>query len=155
MPKLKRALVVLMTFVMALASIPSQSDAAKKVQLNKTTLSLYTGKSYTLTLTNNTRKANWSSSKKSVATVSGNGRVSAKGKGNCLITARVDGHKYVCKVTVKQKAATSKKQVTYVYVTDTGSKYHRAGCRYLWNSKRKVSLSSAKSFGYTACSVCW
>lgn len=40
-----------------------------------------------------------------------------------------------------------------VYVTDTGSKYHRSDCRYLY-SKNEISLSRAKREGYTPCSVC-
>lgn len=42
-----------------------------------------------------------------------------------------------------------------VYITNTGSKYHRAGCGYLWNSSSPISLNSAKNSGYTACSRCW
>lgn len=45
-------------------------------------------------------------------------------------------------------------QGTTVYVTNTGSKYHNAGCRYLWNSSIAMSLFDAKAGGYTACSVC-
>lgn len=45
-------------------------------------------------------------------------------------------------------------QGTTVYVTNSGSKYHNAGCRYLWNSSIAISLSDAKASGYTACSVC-
>lgn len=41
-----------------------------------------------------------------------------------------------------------------VYVTETGSKYHTSGCRYLWNSKIAMSKSEAIAEGYTACSVC-
>ena len=41
-----------------------------------------------------------------------------------------------------------------VYITDTGSKYHRAGCRYLKDSQHEISLSSAKSNGYEPCKVC-
>ena len=40
------------------------------------------------------------------------------------------------------------------YITETGSRYHREGCRYLWNSKIEISLEEAKARGYTACSVC-
>lgn len=43
---------------------------------------------------------------------------------------------------------------TTVYVTKTGSKYHRAGCRYLRQSQIAISLSDAKAESYTACSVC-
>lgn len=41
-----------------------------------------------------------------------------------------------------------------VYVTNTGSKYHRDGCRYLSKSQISIALSSAKSQGYSPCSVC-
>jgi competence protein ComEC len=40
-----------------------------------------------------------------------------------------------------------------VYITNTGSKYHRDGCRYLSKSKIPTSLSSAKQ-SYGPCSVC-
>lgn len=43
---------------------------------------------------------------------------------------------------------------TYVYITNTGKKYHRSGCRYLKKSKIKKTLKWAKSHGYTACKVC-
>lgn len=42
-----------------------------------------------------------------------------------------------------------------VYITDYGSKYHRWGCQYLWDSANPISLSSALSNGYAACSKCW
>ena len=45
-------------------------------------------------------------------------------------------------------------QTATVYVTDTGSKYHRYGCRYLRESCHARTLSQAKGQGYTACSVC-
>jgi hypothetical protein len=50
-------------------------------------------------------------------------------------------------------AQVEKKDVT-VYVTRTGAKYHRSGCRYLSKSKIPMSLSSAKAAGYGPCSVC-
>ena len=40
-----------------------------------------------------------------------------------------------------------------VYVTRTGAKYHRAGCRYLRSSAIPISLSEAKQ-SYSPCSVC-
>ena len=53
--------------------------------------------------------------------------------------------------TPQQTAQT--KEVT-VYVTRTGKKYHREGCRYLASSKIPISLKEAKAKGYTACKVC-
>jgi hypothetical protein len=43
---------------------------------------------------------------------------------------------------------------TTVYITKTGEKYHRSGCRYLSSSKIAISLADAKARGYTPCSVC-
>ena len=41
-----------------------------------------------------------------------------------------------------------------VYITKTGAKYHRSGCRYLKKSKIAISLADAKERGYGPCSVC-
>ena len=43
---------------------------------------------------------------------------------------------------------------TTVYVTNTGSKYHSAGCQYLSKSQIAISPSDAKAQGYGACSKC-
>lgn len=41
-----------------------------------------------------------------------------------------------------------------VYITDTGTKYHKDGCRHLAKSKIPVSLLDAKARGYAPCGVC-
>ena len=41
-----------------------------------------------------------------------------------------------------------------VYVTKTGSKYHKSSCRYLKSSKISINLADAKAKDFTACSVC-
>lgn len=51
-------------------------------------------------------------------------------------------------------AMSAKKGTTYVYITKTGTKYHRSGCRYLAHSKIKKTLKWAKSHGYDPCKVC-
>lgn len=51
------------------------------------------------------------------------------------------------------RPATVELKETTVYVTRTGEKYHRDGCRYLSRSRIPVSLKDAK-LGYSACSVC-
>lgn len=40
-----------------------------------------------------------------------------------------------------------------VYITRTGEKYHRNGCRYLSKSQIPISLSDAQK-NYTPCSIC-
>lgn len=52
-------------------------------------------------------------------------------------------------------SSNSDTQTVTVYITRTGEKYHRDGCRYLSQSKIPVSLSDAKAQGYTTCSVCF
>jgi len=41
-----------------------------------------------------------------------------------------------------------------VYTTNTGSKYHSAGCRYLAKSCIPITLANAKASGLGPCSVC-
>jgi len=43
---------------------------------------------------------------------------------------------------------------TTVYITKTGAKYHRSGCRYLRKSSISISKSNAIARGYTPCSKC-
>lgn len=41
-----------------------------------------------------------------------------------------------------------------VYITKSGSKYHKHGCTYLSRSEIAIRLSDAKEEGYTPCSKC-
>jgi hypothetical protein len=52
-----------------------------------------------------------------------------------------------------QQVEQDAKEVT-VYVTDTGKRYHRDGCRYLAYSKHAIALKDAVARGYTPCHVC-
>lgn len=54
---------------------------------------------------------------------------------------------------VSQAEQSENKSIT-VYITKTGAKYHRSGCRYLKKSKISISLDNARAQGYGACSVC-
>ena len=53
-----------------------------------------------------------------------------------------------------QAEAEAQKNEQTVYITNTGEKYHNAGCRYLKNSSIPISLSQAQAQGYTPCKVC-
>ena len=77
------------------------------VKLNKTSITLNKSKTATLKATINPTNANnqkltWSTSNKKVATVDGNGKVKAVGKGTATITVKsANGKTATCKVTVK------------------------------------------------------
>ena len=79
------------------------------VKLDKTSLTLTKGKTYTLktTVTGTNKTVSWSSSNASVASVDKNGKVTAKTKGTATITAKVDGVSASCKVTVNESAKTT------------------------------------------------
>ena len=82
-----------------------ENSAATSVSLNKTSLALEIGKSYTLTKTvspsNAVTSYTWSSSNASVATVDKNGKVTAKASGTATITVKTsNGKTATCKVTV-------------------------------------------------------
>lgn len=64
-------------------------------------------------------------------------------------------NKPATKTTSYSSVSTSVAFSPTVYITNTGSKYHRAGCRYLHSSSRAITLNEARNYGYTACSVCW
>ena len=81
----------------------SVQSAKTKLKLNKSSVTITVGKTVTLkaTVTGKKGTVKWSSSKKSVAMVSPRGVVTGKKKGTATITAKVNGVKKTCKVTVK------------------------------------------------------
>ena len=58
----------------------------------------------------------------------------------------------IWEIRAKTSSATSNAEAT-VYVTRTGKKYHRDGCRYLSSSKIRSTLQDAVR-AYGPCSVC-
>lgn len=67
------------------------------------------------------------------------------GYGDCLYDYDIDDPDYASPKTTEET----------VYITTSGSKYHRSGCSYLSKSQIAISLSDAQSRGYTACSRCF
>ena len=91
-------------------NVSQKSQPQKKPSLNKTSLKLKVGDTATLTINNRgNRSVTWSSNYPNVASVNG-GKVTAKGAGNCTITARLsDGTTLTCKVNVTRKSQPQKK----------------------------------------------
>lgn len=114
----KIILVAMLTFTIT----PLANTQAKtKVKLNKTSISIQKGKTYTLKIKGTKKNPKWSSNKKSIATVSKKGKVTAKKAGNAVITAKIGKKKYNCKVRVWQKTETKKPTTTTTTTTETNN----------------------------------
>ncbi len=86
------------------AYVASAEAAVKAPALNKTKISIYVNKTYTLKVKNNKKKVKWSSTDKNIAKVSKMGKVTALAEGECYIKAKVKGGKiYKCLVNVRRK----------------------------------------------------
>ena len=79
--------------------------AEKKVALNNTSVTIKKDTAIQLKLKGASGKEKWSSSKKSVATVSSSGKVTGKSVGKCVIKAVYRKKTYTCKVAVTKSVA--------------------------------------------------
>ena len=123
------------------------TEAASKVKLNKKKVTLYVGKTTTLKLKGTKQKIKWSSSNKTIATVSSKGKVKAKKAGTATITAKVGKKKYKCKVTVKDVLSVNTTNIT---IKDSGKIYVKfinpyASAKWSTQNDDIVSLSWDKN----------
>lgn len=106
---------------------------ASKVKLNKSTVTIYRGVSTSLKVSGSKKKVKWSSSKKSVVSVS-SGKVKGIKAGTAYIYAKVGKRTLKCKVTVKEPdkskrinlAKKEAKKIVKKYVTADLSTKERA-----------------------------
>ncbi len=82
-------------------------------KISKRSLTLIKDETASLFMKETYQKVKWSSSDKSVATVSEYGSVKALKKGTAVITAKVGGKKYTCKLTVEDPVL-SKTELTLI-----------------------------------------
>lgn len=86
-------------------TVTEKQIPATEISINKTTLDLTVGGNETLTATvtpsNSTDTVAWSSDKTNIATVDGNGKVTAVAAGEATITAKAGSKTATCTVTVK------------------------------------------------------
>lgn len=113
-------------------------------------LSMKTQTSKQLKVTGTTRKVSWSSSAPNIVKVSSTGKITALKSGSAIITAKINGIKYTCKVVIKNPNSTS-----YVWICDTGKKYHLSPDCSKMNNPYTVTISEAKKLGYDACKKCY
>ena len=98
------------------AALPAGLNAAFTARaaaaLNKRKATLYRGRTLQLKVTGASRKAKWSSSEPRVAKVDQKGLVTALKAGKATITAKVDGRKLTCAITVKPSLSADAASVT-------------------------------------------
>jgi uncharacterized protein with FMN-binding domain len=94
-------LLVLLVMLVPQLLFPAKSvEAASKVSISATTVSLRMNETYTLCVVGTANNITWSSSNTKVATVNSYGVVTGKNVGTCSINAKVGTKAYTCKVTV-------------------------------------------------------
>jgi hypothetical protein len=91
--------IILITALLTTLLISANAQAAT-VKLSKAKATMEVDSTLQLKITGSTSKAAWKSSKKSVATVSSSGLITAVAEGTVTITATLSSKKYNCKVTV-------------------------------------------------------
>ena len=100
MQKISRKIIaIIAVFCMVLSAIPVQ---AASPSINKKSATIYVNTSINLKINNNKKKVSWSSSNKSIATVTSSGKVTGKKVGTATITGKVGSKKYICKITVRK-----------------------------------------------------
>lgn len=116
---MKKAMAAVMVMAAMLLAMPGTDAQAATMRISKTSMTLKIGKSKTLKMKNATGKVKWKTSKKSVATVTQKGKVTAKKAGKAFIQAKVSGRTYECRVTVK--GAAKKTDTGNAVSTDTNA----------------------------------
>lgn len=119
MKQMRKIQMLLMSMVCSLLlmmgaySVPMDQVQAASIKISAKSVSLKVGSTKTLKLKNTKKKPTWKSSNTKVATVNGNGKVKAVGKGTVTITASLGTKNYTCKVTVRE--LTSAEKLTKVH----------------------------------------
>lgn len=140
---LRKAFVAIAVIVMAVSIMPiTQADAAVKLSATKKTV--YVGESFTLKVSGTSKTVKWSSSKKSVASVTQKGKVTAKQAGTTTISAKVGSKSLKCKVTVNDRFSASQatKKIA-VTLQDTGR-----GVVAILKNNNKVAVSLDAKLAY-------
>lgn len=110
MGMIKKLFSLLLVFCLMFSFIMTSAPdvQAAPARLNKKTVTLRIGRTTTLRVSGTNEKITWCSTKKSVATVTSRGKVTAKKIGTAKICAKFSGKKLYCTVKVAGSAADSK-----------------------------------------------
>ena len=99
----KKRIVVLSLIIVLIFTLIPAIPAEAAMKMSKKNVSIMTGETLKLKVSGTKKDIKWSSSKKSVATVSKNGKVKGKKPGTAVITAKAGEKSVKCKVKVTKK----------------------------------------------------
>lgn len=120
--------ILVLSLLIPIGYHPATESEAAAIKLNKSSLTLTVGNTSNLKVKGaKAKKVKWSSSKKSVATVTSKGKVRAKTTGNATITAKVSKKKLRCKVSVKSKGGNGTKAKPKSAYTNNTITYYEEG----------------------------
>lgn len=111
-----------------------------EITLSNTSITLEHGETFTLKgTTSNRSKIKWNSSKKSIATVTENGTITALKPGDTVITAKADSTTVTCKVKVKKPTLRISQTAVSLYRTEQVKLFATAssGLTPTWKSSKK------------------
>lgn len=123
MKTMKRILSLVVVLMLVLLAV-TPAFAASTIKLNKSKATLAVGMTTTLKVSGTTAKVTWSSSNKAVAQVSAKGVVQANKAGTAVITAKVNGKKLTCKITVKSNVYKTGVTPNSAWVSGNGVNLH-------------------------------
>lgn len=142
-------LAILFTFSMVIM-FSAKAEAAGAVKLDNKKLVLEMGKEYQLNVLNTTDKVKWSTSDKKIVKVK-NGLLTPVAVGSAKVTAKVNGKKYICSVTVADYSEMSieQKEVVSYALKYVGNKYQYGGSSLTKGTDCSgFTMAVYKKFGY-------
>lgn len=124
MKRWRRVLACMVTLAMVCVGMPNVQGKSATTKLNKTKVVLYVGKTAKLKVNNYySKKVTWSSSKKTVVSVSRTGKLTAKVKakraGTAKVYAKCGKKRLVCNITVKSARISMESQDDVVVEQET------------------------------------
>ena len=158
---LRNVFAVTLMFIVCCTTLSVPASAAAKIHLNKSSVVVSLGDSYTFKLLNennnqiSNKKITWNSSDSKVAKVSQNGKTTAVKTGTATIKAKYLGKTYKCNVTVKSpklkysnKTLYTGKKFTQILISHNGKKISTSKIK--WTSSNKKVAAVSKSGTITA-----
>lgn len=146
---LTAVLMLTLTIPSSMPGIGTVETVSAAVKISKKSATLTKGQTLTLKVSGTGKKVKWTSNKKSIASVSTKGKVTARKKGTATITAKVGTRKYTCRITVRNPLTrTQAKTALQKYQNKQGIPFYinsitKKGSKYtIWITYTQVGMKA-------------